>query len=119
MFYLCVGPCRVGASPVHLPPCSDHPSAIPLGPPAPLGPDTQDGVAAAPREDVRTHLGHMHLRERGEWVTRPLQTALRGRQVTAGLASIPLCSAVTAGGLQGGVSFPSLTFLSDNMGKNG
>ncbi|CAK7291785.1 Transient receptor potential cation channel subfamily V member 3 [Vulpes lagopus] len=35
------------------------------GPPTPFGPDTQDGVAATVRKDVRAHLGHVHFCERG------------------------------------------------------
>jgi hypothetical protein len=46
------------------------------GPPTPLGPDAQDGVATALRENVCAHLGHVYLCERGEWTSKPFQTVL-------------------------------------------
>lgn len=64
-----------------------------VGPATPLGPHAQDGVAAALRKDVCAHLGHVHFCERGEWVTEPSWSGLRGRRGAQAL------SATAAGGL--------------------
>lgn len=41
------------------------------GPPTPLGPNTQNELAATPREDVCSYLGYVHLCERGESIFIP------------------------------------------------
>lgn len=65
--------------PPHPPSCTIHSSPFFSGPAAPPGPDAQDGVAAAPGEDVCAHLGHVHFREGGEWAAGPSDwPAMRG-----------------------------------------
>ena len=66
-----------------------------VGPATPLGPHAQDGVAAALRKDVCAHLGHVHFCERGEWVTEPSWSGLRGRRGAA--SSVCYCCWGTVG----------------------
>ena len=47
-------------------PLSLSPFSSLTDPPTTLGPDTQDRVAEAVRENVHADLGYMHLCERGE-----------------------------------------------------